>query len=316
MQTLLDVGVDVAKDSVMVACANQSFAPRMISHRRGALRAWLATLPPGSRIGLEATGRYHEMLADLAHAQGFVVYVLNPKDTRYYAKGLGRRGKTDRVDAEMLARYVAKEHTGLHAYVPATPEQRAIDRLLRRRSKLVALKGALRATGEDLVECRAQLKDVLKRLEVLIAKLDDHLARLTRASEVHRESQARLQTVVGIGPLVSISLANTFSRIPFRNADAFIAHTGLDPRPYDSGQKIGRRRLSKRGPGELRRLLFNAAMSGAKTKTWKPLYQHYRAQGWSSTAALVILARKIARIAWTLNHHQTTFDRARVLIAA
>lgn len=316
MQTVLDVGVDVAKDSVMAACSNQSFAPLTIANRRGALGAWLATLPRGSRIGLEATGRYHSQLADLAHARGFVVYVLNPKDTRYYAKGLGRRGKTDRVDAEVLARYVAKEHTDLHAYVPATPAQRVIDRLLRRRAKLVALKGALRATGEDLVECRAQLRDVLKRLDVLIAKLDSHLAELSGASQVHRESQARLETVVGIGPLVSLSLANTFSRIPFRNADAFIAHTGLDPRPHDSGQKIGRRRLSKRGPGELRRLLYTAAMSGSKTKTWKPWYEHYRAKGWSSTAALVILARKIARVAWTLHHHKTTFDPKYVLKAA
>lgn len=315
MQTLLDIGVDVAKDSVMVACAKQSFAPRMVANQRRALRAWLSTLPPSSRIGLEATGRYHGLLADLAHAQGFTVYVLNPKDTRYYAKGLGRRGKTDRVDAEVLARYVAKEHSGLHAYVPASPEQRAIDRLLRRRGRLVVLKGALRASGEDLVECRAQLQSVLRRLDVLLAKVDSHLNALAQSSELHRRSQERLQTVVGIGPLVGMSLANTFTRIPFRNADAFIAHTGLDPRPCDSGQKVGRRRLSKRGPRELRRLLYNAAMSAAKTKTWNPLYNHYRAQGWSSTAALVILARKIARVAFAIHHNNTHFNPQLVAVA-
>ena len=312
MQMPLDVGVDIAKEFVVVACAAQSFAPRQIANRRGALRTWLEALPAGSRIAVEATGRYHGLLADLAHGMGFTVYVLNPKDTRYYAKGLGLRGKTDRVDAEMLARYVAKEHAELHPYVPASPEQRAIDRLLKRRAKLVALKGALRATGEDLAECRKQLKDVLRRLDLLIAHLEGQLRRLTQASEPHRCSQERLQKVVGFGPLVSTSLANTFTRIPFRNSDAFVAYTGFDPRPFDSGKKIGRRRLSKRGPSELRRLLFNAAMSAAQTKTWKPIYERYRARGLPSTAALVILARRMARVAWSIHHHQTAFDPARL----
>jgi transposase len=314
MQTPLDVGVDVAKDSVMAACANRSFAPHQFANRRRELCAWLKTLPRGSRIGLEATGRYHVPLADLAHEHGLIVYVLNPRDLRHYAKGLGRRGKTDRVDAEVIARYVAKEHAELHAYAPASPEQRAIDRLLKRRAKIVALKGALRATGEDLCECRAQLKDVVRRLDLLIARIDGLLRALTQASEPHRASSERLQTIVGIGPLVSTSLANTFNRIPFRNADAFVAYTGYDPRPFDSGKKIGRRRLSKRGPGELRRLLFNAAMSAAQTPVWKPTYERYRARGLPSTAALVILARRIARVAWSVHFHQTAFNPA--LLAA
>lgn len=312
MQTVLDVGVDVAKDFVVAACAEQSFATRQIANRPGALRAWLKTLPSGSRIGVEATGRYHELLADLAHGHGLTVYVLNPRDTRYYAKGLGRRGKTDRVDAEVLARYVAKEHIELHPYTPASPEQRAIDRLLKRRARLVALKGALRATGQDLSECRAQLNDVLRRLDLLIDRIDSHLRLLSQASDTQRVAQQRLQEIVGFGPLVSTSLANTFSRIPFRNGDAFVAYTGFDPRPFDSGKKVGRRRLSKRGPGELRRLLFNAAMSAAQTKTWKPTYERYRARGLPSTAALVILARRMARVAWSIHHHQTAFDPARL----
>ncbi|MGH8601599.1 MAG: transposase [Gammaproteobacteria bacterium] len=114
-----------------------------------------------------------------------------------------------------------------------------------------------------------------------------------------------------MGPLVSHSLANTFQRLPFGSADAFIAYTGYDPRAQDSGQKHGRRRLSKRGPGELRRLLFNAAMAAIKTRTWKPLYEQHRARGWSSTAALVIIARKIARVAYALFKHNTTFEPLR-----
>jgi transposase len=75
---------------------------------------------------------------------------------------------------------------------------------------------------------------------------------------------------------------------------------------------VGKRRLSKRGPAELRRLLFNAAMAAARTRVWKPVYEHYRARGLPTTAALVILARKIARIAWSIHRYHTSFDPQRL----
>ena len=104
MQTGLDVGIDVASKAVVVACAAGSFAPCTVRNERGALRKWLGGLPSGSRVGMEATGSYHQLVADLAHAAGHGVYVLNARDVKKYAEGVGRRGKTDRVDAEIIAR--------------------------------------------------------------------------------------------------------------------------------------------------------------------------------------------------------------------
>ena len=102
MQPVLNVGVDVAKDTVVVASADQRWPVQQVRNQRTALRAWLKTLPAGSRIGLESTGSYHELLADLAHAHGHTVYLLNPMETRHDAKALGARAKTDRVDAPEL----------------------------------------------------------------------------------------------------------------------------------------------------------------------------------------------------------------------
>ena len=104
MQTFPNIGVDVAKDAVVVACAAQSFSTHSVTNQRAPLLAWLKSLPTGSRIGLESTGGYHELLADLAHAQGHVVFLLNPLDTKHYARAMGNRAKTDRVDAELIAR--------------------------------------------------------------------------------------------------------------------------------------------------------------------------------------------------------------------
>lgn len=312
MQTFLNTGVDVAKDAVVVACAAQSFPVRSIANQRTPLLAWLKSLPAGSRIGLESTGCYHELLADLAHAQGFTVFVLNPKDTRHYAKAMGGRAKTDRVDAELIARLIAQEHTRLRPYTPPTADQRRLERLLKRRAKLTGIKSALRMTMLNLDGFAAELGAVMRKLDALIARIDAACSVITACSPQYTETQKRLQTIVGVGPLVGTALTNTLERISFRNADALVAFIGYDPRANDSGHKAGRRRLSKRGPGELRRLLFNAAMSAVKTKTWKPIYEHYRARGWSTTAALVIIARKIARAAWSIHHYHTTFNSERI----
>jgi transposase len=315
MQTpsaVLNIGADVAKKAIVVACSEGSFPVREVANRRTAPLAFLKGLPVGSRIGVESTGTYHEVFAELADQLGFLVFVLNPKDTRHYAKAVGQRGKTDRVDAELIARMIAHEHTKLHAWIPPTPQQREIDRLIKRRATLISLRGAVEMSLNELGGFADDLKALKTRFNQLIARLDLRVKALVEASPERKQNFTRLCTISGIGPVVGTALVNTLERVPLKSADAFVAFTGLDPRPDDSGQHRGKRRLSKRGPAELRRLLYMAAMSAIKTKTWRPLYDHYRAKGLSSTATLVILARRIARTAWSIYIHKTEFDPGRL----
>ena len=273
---------------------------------------FLKGLPAGSRIGVQSTGSYHELFAEVAHQLGFLVFLLNPKDTRHYAKAVGLRGKTDRVDAELIARMIAHEHTKLHAWIPPTPQQRELDRLIKRRAALISLREAVAMSLHELDGFDADLKSLRTRFNQLIARLDLRVKVLVDASPERKQNYGRLCTITGIGPVVGTALVNTLERVPLKSADAFVAFTGLDPRSDDSGQHRGKRRLSKRGPAELRRLLYMAAMSAIKTKTWRPLYDHYRAKGLSSTATLVILARRIARTAWSIYTHKTEFDPGRL----
>ncbi|MDQ2963413.1 MAG: IS110 family transposase [Pseudomonadota bacterium] len=316
MQTMLNFGADVDSRYSVIACAESTWAPQRIAHERRAIQAWLRSVPPGSRLGLEATGGYQELLADLAHAAGLIVFVLNARDVRHYAQGLGRRGKTDRVDAEVIARYIAHEHAELHAYRPLTKEQRALERLLKRRAKLVAIKGALQQSLRGLPGVCQELTQVIARLDRLIVKLEALMQAALQTLPAAQRTAHQVATIPGFGTLAGTSLGHTFTRIPFAHVNAVIAHTGLDPRPHDSGQKHGRRRLSKRGPSEQRRMLFNCAMSAAKTKLWRPYYLAQRAKGLSSTAAIVILARKMVRVAFALYKHDQNFDPARLVIIA
>jgi transposase len=315
MQTpnpVLNVGADVAKDEIVVACSDGSFPVRKLANQRAALRSFLKTLPPGSRIGMESTGIYHQLLADLACRQGLVVYVLNPKDARHYARGVGLRSKTDRVDAELIARMIEREHANLHVWVPPTPEQREIDQLIKRRSRLVSMREGLGMSLKGMTEFNADLRATRKRFNQLIAHIDQRIQTLIEADPDRKEHVTQLRTINGVGALVGAALVSTLERMPLKSADAFVAFTGLDPRAQDSGQHRGRRRISKRGPAELRRLLYLAAMAARKTTTWKPLYEHYREKGLSGTESVVILARRIARMAWSMYTYKTEFDPARL----
>jgi transposase len=257
---------------------------------------------------MEATGGYHELLAELACKARLQVFVINPRDLRRYAEGVGRRGKTDRMDAEVIARYVAREHSDLHAYLPPTKAQRRLTQLMARRAKLIQIKGSIDQSLRSLPALRSEAQRLTAGIDRLIARLELMMQHTLQQMPTAQEAAKRIATITGFGPLGSTCLGHHFTRLPYANSDAVVAASGLDPRPDDSGHKHGRRRLSKRGPAEERRILFNCARSAARTKLWQPYYQAQLAKGLSATAATVILARKMLRVAFAVYKHQQPFN--------
>ena len=312
MQSILDLGADVDSRYLWVACAMASFAPYRVDNERRAILAWLRTVPRGSRLGVESTGTYHELLAELAHKAGLEVFVINARDLRRYAQGVGRRGKTDRSSAEVIARYVAREHDQLHPYLPPSKQQRALSRLLNRRATVVVKKGALAQSLRGIAGICDELKQLMTAFDQLIARIDELKQRTLQKLPAAHQAARHIASVPGYGALGSTYLAYNFTRYPFSSSDSVVAFSGLDPRPEDSGQKRGRRKLSKRGPAEERRILFNCARSASRTKTWRPYYQAQLAKGLSATEATVILARKMLRVAFALYKQDCRFEPARL----
>ena len=70
----------------------------------------------------------------------------------------------------------------------------------------------------------------------------------------------------------------------------------------------GRRKLTKKGDGEIRRLLFNAAMQARRNELWEPYYLRLRDRGLSTTAAFVALSRKLAKVCFALLQNNSQFD--------
>jgi len=307
--------VDVASDHLDVAVHGQTTVRRFANTAHG-IAQLLRALPPASVLGLESTGRYHAQLALAAHAAGLRVYVLNPLDARRYAQSVGQRGKTDRMDALVLARYICHEHAQLQRWQPPTACQAELRELLAHRATLVRQRSALSQAGRHS-KCLAHLDEpVLKALQQAIEHIDEQLAKAVQADPPSRQAFDHITSVPGLGLVCGSLLVMLFGRMQACSADAVIAFTGLDPRPNDSGKKTGQRRLSKRGWPEIRRLMYAAAMSAARTKTWNGYYRAQRDKGLSTTAALVVLARKLLRVAFSLFKKQVKFDARQVAVSA
>ena len=261
---------------------------------------------------MEATNTYHELLATLAAGQGLQVVVLDPRRSWHYARAIGQRGKADRPDARLLARYGAHEWRKLRLWQAPAVGNAQLAKLLARRAKLMRAKVALGQSLATVTELRALRTETQRALQRMIERLDllllKQVAQDAELAPLHR----LLQTIVGVGPLVAAQLAQALTRFPWERCEAFIAHTGLDPRPRDSGQHRGRRRITKHGPPMLRHLLYLAAMSASKTALWKPAYKALRERGLKSTEALVVLARRIARIAFAMARSGQPFERQRL----
>jgi transposase len=306
MKSISFVGVDVSKATLDIGIEAQPGSVQ-IANTSGAIRHWLKQLPEGCYVGVESTGSYHQLLVRLTIAAGHTVYLLNTRDLSHYARAVGRRAKTDTLDAQLIARYLAREHAHLHPYQLPTELQAELDALVQRRHTAVVAQASLRQSFSALAIKPRAFARTLRAFDALISELDQRMQTVVSKDPTLAPIARNLNTMVGFGPLLSHSMANAITRHPFKHADAFIAYIGYDPRVRDSGQFRGRRFLSKRGPAELRRLLYVAAMSASKTKLWRPFYERYRARGLSSTATLVILARKLARIAFSIVKHGTVF---------
>lgn len=307
----LFIGVDVAKDT-LVSCICGVSKPQSVANEERAIKRWLHTLPQRTVIAMESTGRYHQSLARLAHQAGLRVYVLNARDVYFYAKALGARGKTDPLDAQVIARYVAEHHESLHPWSPGTPAQAGVQELLQRRARVAVWRSCLRQTLAGMQTLAPAVLQLDKQFDELLRCIDREVQALLDSEPELRQGSAVLQSICGIGPQSAAMLAALLSRVKFANADALVAYSGLDPRPCDSGTRSGRRRLSKRGSPILRRQLYLAALAATRSKALGPVYQALRAKGFKSTQAVVILARKLLRIAWAVWKSREPFDAARL----
>jgi transposase len=225
---------------------------------------------------LEATGTYGDALATWLYDAGHVVSVVNPAIIHAYARTQLARSKTDRLDAELIARFTATQQPP--AWTPPAPEIRQLQALVRRLDALQGMRTQelnRRAAGPTVADVRASNEAVLAHLEAQIAQVQqlirDHLDRYPGL----RAQRDLLVTIPGIGEATAaILIADLFDK-RYSSARQAAAFAGLVPRLMESGTLRGRSRLSKIGPGRLRKALYFPAVAALR---WNPTIRAVRAR--------------------------------------
>ena len=306
LATTRTVGVDVSKlelETFELEAGTTVCIPNTIE----SIELWLDRWASPIRLALEPTHRYHQTVAQLAHARGHQVYLIAPLRLAHYRQGVGQRVKADRQDAQLLARYLDREVSELRLWQPETPPQQRFWHLLKRRAALLRTRVQLRQSLTDRGAIQAEVESLLTQIDRLLRKMDQAL--MAEAKDLGWRAQVeRCRAVPGVGPLTALALVALYHRRQFERADAFIAFMGMDVRVRQSGQWRGRCKLTKQGDPEVRRLLFNAAMQGRRNPLWEPYYLSLRARGMSTTAAFVALDRKLARVCFALLKNGTDFN--------
>ena len=305
VQPLL-IGIDVSKHHLHI-CLGPDQDLQMIDNTTQGIRQWLKSLPSGPLwIALEATNTFHLEVLEQAHARGHTLFVLDGYRLSRYRDSLGQRAKTDTHDARLLQRFLAHEGQALRPWSPPPQGFTYLQRLMRRRTTLVQARVSLQQSLADIPQLKRSLNALLARIRALEQRIH-HIVLKTFTELGWDADLRRCQGIEGVGPLTAGALSYTFRRGAFANSDAYIAYLGLDVRVRDSGTQRARRKLTKKGDPEVRRLLFLAAMQAARSASWRSFYQRHLARGMSKIQALVALARKLARVAFALLKNQTEY---------
>lgn len=299
----ITLGCDVSKDELVIHCWESGETITLENHAQ-AIATWLKSLTGPARIAIEPTSNYHVQLVEQAYAQGLAVYLVNPRQLTHYRESVNLRHKSDPDDAWLLARFLYKEADNLRPFAPRSRAAQALWTLIKRRAVVIETQKQLQ---QSLQDTHIAHQAVLTEFNTLIHRIEQRIKTLIRQLG-WLDDYRRCLSIPGIGPLNAAALVCVYHRAAFANADAFIAFLGLDIRRRDSGRFKGKRKLTKRGESELRRLLWCAAQPA---RSYQPFDQYYQAQidkGHAKIAAKVALARKLARIAFALIHNKQSFQ--------
>ena len=265
------------------------------------LAAWLQRHGvPHVHACLEATGTYGDALATWLYDAGHVVSVVNPAIIHAYAQTQLARSKTDQIDADLIAHFTATQDPP--AWAPPAREIRALQALVRRLDALQGMRtqeANRLAAGVVVADVRASIEAVLAHLDAQIA----HVAQLIRQHLDHhpglRADRDLLITIPGIGEATAaILIAELFDK-PFTRARQAAAFAGLVPRLVQSGTLRGRTRLSKIGPGRLRKALYFPAVTALRwNPTIRAVRDRLRAAGKPPMVIIGAAMRKLIHLAY------------------
>lgn len=312
------VGIDIAKHSFDIATlqANGKFRTKAkLSNDTAGFQAfeqWLSKYSePQAWIVMEATGIYHEALAEHLHGLGYRICVMNPAQIAHYARSQLQRVKTDKVDAKLIASYGERHHDELRLW---EPEPRAVRRLRALMRRLQDLKELQQMEFNRLEVADASVQDSIR---AVLQRVEEQIKQTLKAIKDHidddpdlRDKRDLLTSIDGIAEqTAALLLAELGDPLRFTSARAITAFAGLNPKLQDSGIHKGHVRISRTGSARLRSGMFMPAIASmTHNPAVSALAERLRARGKSGKQIVCAAMRKLLHIAYGVLKSGQPFD--------
>lgn len=249
---------------------------------------------------LEATGTYGDALAVWLHDAGHRVSVVNPAVIHGYARAQLVRSKTDAIDADLIAHFTATQQPP--AWTPPAREIRELQALVRRLDALYEM----HTQETNRLAAGVPSAAVCASIEAVLASLTGQIAHVKQLIRDHidrhpglRQQRELLTSIPGIGETTAtVLIAELFDK-PYASARQAAAFAGLVPRLRESGTLRGRARLSKVGPGRIRKALYFPAIAALRfNPTIRSVQHRLHIAGKPKMVIIGAAMRKLIHIAY------------------
>jgi transposase len=289
------VGIDVSKNQLDVALSSGSYQQYTNDEAGHAELGTQLQAENPQLIVLEASGGFERALAAELAARELPVRIVNARWVRHFAKAVGLLAKTDQIDAHVLVRFGQALKPEARELV--SEELHMMQALVARRRQLIEMLGIERnrlRTAHKAV--MPQLQRTIKWLEKELGLNDQEMDDALKSCGVWSEKVELLESVPGIGRVVSLNLVATLPELGRLNRRQISALVGVAPFNRDSGTLRGKRKIYG-GRATTRSALYMAALVGARhNPVLKAFYQRLRAAGKPGKVALVACMRKLLTI--------------------
>lgn len=292
---MIAIGIDVSKSKIDVFYCEKLFT---ILNTEKEIRKFFTDimLQNDCRIVLEATGKYHRLVHKLLCELNYNVMVINPFQSRHFAKAMNVICKTDAIDAKILALYAEKmefKNTLLQ-----TEEEFEMQELSRHIADLKQIKLDLEARlreSDGFIE--KSLIKAIKAIEKQIQEAESKLNGLISTNETLAAKCELLESIPGIGHQTAIMLLSNLRELGALNKKQIVGLAGLAPINNDSGTFKGKRSI-RGGRKDIRSSLYMPILGAATqhNKRLKIFYDRLVKSGKNKKVALIACMRKL--ITW------------------
>jgi transposase len=291
------VGIDVSKDrlDVHVRPSAEAFAVGRDGKGLEQLVDRLRTLAP-MLIAVEATGGFETIVAASLAAAALPLVVVNPAQVRHFAQAVGKRAKTDPLDAAIIARFIEAVKPPLRAVPDA--QARLLGELVARRRQIIEMIVAERQREKRVenVRVRKSITRTIKTLEKELPEIDGDIDTMVRGSPAWREKEDLLVSFPGVGNTLARTLLAEVPELGTLSRREIASLAGLAPFTRQSGRWKGKSMIGG-GRAPLRAALYMAALSAIRcNRPLRAFYQRLLSIGKPKMVALIAVARKILTI--------------------